>query len=151
MVMQQGHKLTLWAIPSKSVFLTEFFRKCLKVEGCLEGSGSPGGWKAEHEPAVCPCYPDGQQYSGLLQKRGGQQGQEGDSLPPQLCSGEASPGVLHVVWGPQKRDLELLEQVLGEVTEMIRGLKHFYEERLRELCLFSLEKTGLLEASIIEV
>ena len=44
-------------------------------------------------------------------------------------------------WGPQyRRDAELLEWDQRKAIYMIRGLEHlFYEERLRELCLFSLE------------
>ena len=59
-----------------------------------EGLGSSGGWKAWWKPTVCTGSLEGQLYPGLLQKRGGQYGEGGDS-PPGLCpwSTASRPGV----------------------------------------------------------
>ena len=84
---------------------------------------------------MCPHSPESQLYPGLHQTQLGQQGKRGDPAPL-LCTGEASPGVLHP-------DVESsVQERHGPVgVHPEEGLS--YEDRLRELELFSLEKRRL--------
>jgi len=65
---------------------------------CGEGPGCPGGRQVDHEPAVCPGYPEGQWHPGVHQEECGQQ-DEGGSPPSLLCPGEAPSEILCPVLG----------------------------------------------------
>ena len=92
---------------------------------------------------MCARSP-GQPCPGLHPQQRGQQGEGGGSAPL-LRSGETPLRRCLQLWAPQHgTDTGLLEWSQRRAIKIIRGLKHHsYDDGLRDLGLFSLEKRRL--------
>jgi len=100
-----------------------------------------GGRELGHELVMCSCSRKANSILGSIKRRVASRLRE--VIAP-LCSLVRSHLLCCVqLWGPQhKKDMELLEWLQRRATVLPRELVYLsYGERLRELILFSLEKT----------
>ena len=100
--------------------------------------------KARLESAVCSCRPYAKSILGYVKRQVTSKAKE-VTVPLYSAFARTQLEYCIQVWGSHHRkDVELLESVQRMATRMIEGLEHFsYEDRLKVLGLFSLEKRRL--------
>ncbi|KAK4828208.1 hypothetical protein QYF61_024642 [Mycteria americana] len=106
----------------------------------LPGRGAAGDHRHDDGEAEERAAAAKEGRSAKLLMSAGSSEEDIDNIIDEICN-DSSFAKTPLFWAPQyKREMELLESLQQRTMEMIKRLEYFsYEERLRELGLFSLE------------